>query len=113
MADDEKDDAGASKLETYKQEFYQDFSATEEQRDKSNEELRFAMVAGGQWEGFLEADFANRAKIELDQTADYLYRTYSQWTENRIGVSYSPDDDASTDDDAELLDGLFRRDMRR
>lgn len=108
---DEKDDQ--SKLEGYKQDFYDDFSATEEQRDKSNEELRFAMVAGGQWEGFLEDAFESRAKIELDQTADYLYRTYAQWTEHRIGVHYAPDDERSTDDDAELLDGLFRRDLRR
>lgn len=111
MAD--KDDAGASKLEDWKQEFYTDFAATEEQRDKSNEELRFAMVAGGQWEGFLTDSFENRAKIELDQASEYLYRTYAQWTENRVGVNYAPDDDASTDDDAELLDGLFRRDLRR
>jgi hypothetical protein len=103
----------ASNLEQWKQEFYTDYSATEEQRDKSNEELRFAMVSGGQWEGYLEDSFEDRAKIELDQTAEYLYRTYGQWTENRVGVNYAPDDDASTDDDAELLDGLFRRDLRR
>jgi len=106
-------DEQASKLEGYKQDFYQDFNATVEQRDKSNEEIRFAMVTGGQWEGFLEPTFENRARIELDQTAEYLYRTYAQWTENRIGVTYVPDDDDSTDDDAELLEGLFRRDLRR
>lgn len=110
MADTEEQ---ASKLDVYKREFYQDFSATMEQRDKSNEELRFSMVTGGQWEGFLETTFENRARIELDQTAEYLYRTYAQWTENRIGVTYAPDDDDSTDDDAELLEGLFRRDLRR
>jgi len=113
MADDEKEERGAAALERYKREFYTDFAATEEQRDKSNEELRFVMVSGGQWEGYLEDQFEDRAKIELDQCCDYLYRTYAQWTDNRVGVNYAPDDEATTDDDAELLDGLFRRDLQR
>src|SRR5690349_2037964 len=110
---DQKEDGGQPKHEQWKTDFYTDFEATSEQRDKTNEELRFAMVPGGQWEGFLETTMENRAKLELDQASDYLYRTYAQWTENRVQVNYSPDDDSSTDDDAELLDGLLRRDMRR
>lgn len=110
---DEKEQGGQPKHEQWKTDFYTDFEATSEQRDKTNEELRFAMVPGGQWEGFLTDSMENRAKLELDQASDYLYRTYAQWTENRVSVNFAPDDDASTDDDAELLDGLFRRDLQR
>ena len=101
------------KLDRYKREFYADYGAFEEQRDKSNEEMRFQVVPGGQWEGFLEAAYADRAKLELDQVSDYVYRTYGNWTQNRIGVRYTPDDGITSDDDAELLNGLYRRDFRR
>ena len=100
-------------FERWKRQAEEDLSATTEQRDKSNEEIRFVTVAGGQWEGWLTDDFEDRAKLEFDQVSEYYWRTYGQWTENRVSVNYAPDDDASTDDDAELLDGLFRRDLRR
>jgi len=101
------------KLEQFKSDFGTDYSATEEQRDKSNEEYRFWTVAGGQWEDFLEDHYENRSKLELDQTADYVYRTYGQWTQNRVNVHFSPDDSETDDDDAELLNGIYRRDFRR
>lgn len=110
MAKDTKDEP---LHERWKRECEEDLAATAEQRDKSNEELRFVTVAGGQWEGWLTDDFADRAKLEFDQVSEYYWRTYGQWTENRVSVNYAPDDDASTDEDAELLDGLFRRDLRR
>lgn len=97
----------------YRQDFELDYNATAEQREMCNEELRFSLVSGGQWEGYLEDEYENRAKMEVDQTSEYLHRTFADWTQNRMGVNYSPDDEATTDEDAELLDGLFRRDMRR
>lgn len=103
----------ADDLEQFKKDFSEDYSATEEQRDKSNEEFRFFTVPGGQWEGFLEDHYQNRSKLELDQTSDYVYRTYGQWTQNRIGITYSPDDDKTTDSDADILNGLYRKDFRR
>ena len=99
--------------EQYKQDFELDYNATAEQREKANEEIRFAVVAGGQWEGYLANEYENRAKLEVDMCSEHLWRTYADWTDNRMGVNYSPDDDATTEEDAELLDGLYRRDMRR
>ncbi|WP_347851982.1 portal protein [Planktomarina sp.] len=99
--------------EKCKQDFELDYNATAEQREKANEEIRFAVVAGGQWEGYLADEYENRAKLEVDMCSEHLWRTYADWTDNRMGVNYSPDDDATTDEDAELLDGLLRRDMRR
>jgi hypothetical protein len=100
-------------LQQFKLDFETDYKVTEEPRDKANEEYRFFTVPGGQWESFLESHYENRSKLELDQTADYVYRTYGQWTQNRVGVRFSPDDGDTTDDDAELLNGLYRRDFRR
>lgn len=101
------------KLQKFKNDFLTDYAVYEEQRDQANAELRFCTVTGGQWEGWLETHYQDRSKIELDQVSDYLYRTYGQWVENRLSVNYEPDDDATSDEDAELLDGLFRRDMRK
>lgn len=100
-------------IQKFRDEFHSDYAVLEDQRDKSNEEFRFSMVPGGQWEGYLEDSYANRARLEFDQVSDYLWRTYSRWTENRIAPEYSPNDDQSSEDDAELLDGLIRRDLRR
>ena len=100
-------------LNKFIEEFQLDYAAQEEQRDGANAEIRFAMVPGGQWEGYLEDDYENRAKLEVDQTSDYLYRTYAQWVDNRQSPTFSPDDDIATDDDSELLEGLLRKDIRR
>lgn len=100
-------------IDKFREEFQADYAVMEEQRDRSNEEFRFSMVPGGQWEGYLEAAYENRSKLEFDQVSDYLWRTYSRWTENRIIPEYSPDDDDSTQDDADVLNGLIRRDLRR
>lgn len=99
-------------LQQYKNDFLTDYKVMEEQRDKANEELRFAMVPGGQWEGWLEDFYEDRAKMELDQASEYLYRTYAQWVDGRIGINYEPADDSTNDEDAEVMDGLWRRDLR-
>lgn len=100
-------------IDKFKSEFQADYAVMEEQRDRSNEEFRFSMVSGGQWEGYLENTYENRSKLEFDQVSDYLWRTYSRWTDARIIPTYSPDDDNSTQEDADLLNGLIRRDLRR
>lgn len=97
----------------YNQDFNSDYSDSRELRDKCNEELRFFMVAGGQWEGFLDNTYANRIKMEIDQVSEYLYRTYGRWTSDRKLPTFSPESDESTDDDAALLENLMRRDLRR
>jgi hypothetical protein len=100
-------------LDRFKIEFESDYKVSEEQRDNANEEYRFFTVPGGQWEGFLESAYEGRAKLELDQTGFYVYRTYGQWTQNKTSIRFSPDDGETSKDDAELLNGLYRRDFRR
>ena len=100
-------------LRQYEKEFNLDYWAVEDQRDQSNEELRFSMVPGGHWESYLVDDYEDRAKLEIDETSDYLYRTYGQWVDNRMMPHFSPDDGEGTEDTAETIAGLLRRDMRR
>lgn len=103
----------SDKLSQYVDELMYDYRAGREQREKANEELRFCLVPGGQWEDFMEGSYEKRARMEVDQTSEYLWRTHDDWVNNRYAPTFSPDDDVSSDDDAKLLNGLFRRDMYR
>jgi len=65
------------------------------------------------WEGFLENDFDDdRVKLEFDIVSNYLQRFLGEWDNNRIGVEFKPDDDKTSDEDAELLNGIYRADFR-
>jgi len=100
-------------LEQYKKQFVDDLAASEDVRDMANEEFRFCSVSGGQWEGWLEDSYENRAKPELNHVSDYVRRAISRWRANRRIVNFSPADEATDEKQATLLDGVFRRDMER
>lgn len=100
-------------LQKINADFERDRSAGSSQRDMANEELRFTLIAGGQWEDYLDGKYDNRAKMELDVCSKYLWRNYATWCNDRYGVSYSPDDGDTDDSQAELLEGLYRRDVKR
>lgn len=89
------------------------WSLTESQRDKSNESIRFVDVPGAQWEGSLTQQFANRPRMELDKVSQAVNLFNSEWRTGRFGVNYRPDNTATSDKDAELLNGLFRKDWRK
>lgn len=90
-----------------------DADVTDEQRDQANEDMRFVHVTGGMWEGFLEKDFdTDRVKMEFDVVSNFLQRFLGELDQSPIGVEYKPDDGKTTDDDAELLNGIYRGDFR-
>lgn len=104
------------KLSQYKTDVTDDYDATDTQRKAQNEDMRFISVDGGMWEGYLEDSHHNsikaRAMLEIDITSDYVMRYVGEWTLNRASVTYTPDDQATTDDDAELLNGVYRGDFK-
>ena len=102
-------------LDDYKKKVGEAFDLAEEQRDAANEDIRFCNVDGGMWEGWLEDTHGyntNRARLEFDITTDYVNRYVGEWTMNRANVQYVPDDSATTDDDADLLNGIYRADFK-
>lgn len=105
-----KDDQSHKK---YLADFEADYASSKDQRELANEEMRFCLVKGGQWESEFISGYEDRAKMEFDQVSDYVYRVYAEHCDNRIAVNYSPDDEHTDDEQAELLDGLHRRDIRR
>lgn len=90
-----------------------DYFATDQQRDWTNEDMRFCDVDGAMYEGWLEEQFADRPKFEFNKVAQAVYRFIGEWATNRAEVKYLPDDDAASEDDAKLLAGLYRKDFRR
>jgi hypothetical protein len=104
-------------LDQYKREVADDWDATQDTREAQNEDMRFVTVDGGMWENWLDSTYddvngPSRVKMELDITSDYVMRYVGEWTLNRANVTYTPDDAATTDDDAELLNGVYRGDFK-
>lgn len=95
----------------HKKQFYNDWQVGENVRDESNEEFRFTAVASGQWEGWLEESYEDRAKMEFNHTGAFLRRNYTQYTQARPQVNFAPSDNATSPEDAEFLDGMYRRDV--
>jgi hypothetical protein len=85
----------------------------EYQRDLSNESMRFVDVAGAQWEGWIQRQFANRPRLEMDKTSLAVNKFNAEWRESRSTVRYRADDSDTSEKDAEVLNGLFRRDYRK
>lgn len=102
-------------IEQYKADIAKDFEASQESREKQNEDMRFIGVDGGMWENFLDEthnSITKRAKLEFDITSDYVMRYVGEWTLNRANVLYTRDDKATTDEDADLLNGIYRADFK-
>lgn len=104
------------RLEDALKDVRQDASNLTEQTDTANEAFRFVDVPGGHWEGFrdqISADTStNRAMMQFDMVADKVNRFLGEWGNNRMGVEYKPDDMKTSDEDAELLNGMYRADFR-
>ena len=100
------------KLSRFKVDISTDADTLSEQRDMANDDMRFISVTGGMWEGFNEEQFTDRTKLEFDLISTYVYTFLGEWSLNRTGVEYKPSDRATSDNDAELLNGIYRADFR-
>lgn len=105
----------AEKLEQFKLDLTNDADVMDNQRDKANEDMRFTNVAGGMWEGFYKEteNQPTRVKLELDIVSNFIQRSIGEWNQNRVGVEYKPNDAGTTEDDSELLNGIYRADFRQ
>ncbi len=99
-------------LTKLKEDLIRDAESQDEQRDAANEDMRFINAPGGMWEDFLTEIYSDRSKLQFDIISGPKNRFVGEWNQNRLGVEYKADDDATTDDDAELLAGIYRADFR-
>lgn len=98
-------------LDTYKLDLTKDVNAQQDPSREADRDTRFVNVPGGMWEDFAESTFATRIKLELNLATSYVNKYIGQWFQNRIGLVYKSNDDATTDNDAELLNGIYRNDF--
>lgn len=102
-------------LSVFKQDVAEGYEVTQKQREDANKDIRVIGVTGGMWEEYLEkthGEDSDRARLEFDMTSERVFKFVGEWTQNRAGVIYEPDDMQTTDDDAELLTGVHRGDFR-
>lgn len=102
-------------LTKYKTDVAKDFDASEWSRRAANEDMRFIGVDGGMWEDFLtdtHNSITRRARMEFDITSDYVMRYIGEWTLNRANVIFTQDDHKTSEEDAELLNGVYRADFK-
>lgn len=105
------------KLEEFKQDIVDDANVVQDQQEDANEDMRFVNVTGASWEDYFGLSNTNnsdkRIKLEFNIAVNYLRRNLGKWNQNRVGLEYKSDDLATTDDDAELLNGIYRADYRQ
>lgn len=74
---------------------------------------RFVGIAGAQYEDQFGEQFVNTPRIEIDKTSLGLEKIMRDYQANRVTVDYRPVGDASSEETADMLDGLFRADLYR
>lgn len=87
------------------------YDQQQEVRAAVKEDRIFVTVAGGMWDGDWTKNFVGKPMMEQDLISREIERIWGEYAQNRVTVNFRPADDATTDKDAELLDGMFRADM--
>ena len=92
-----------------------DYNATGAQRDQADEDIRFVDVPGGMWEDLFPDFFQDdsRPRMEFNKVHQSVYRAIGEWVTSRFRVKFRPEGNKASDKEADLLNGLYRKDERR
>lgn len=85
-------------------------AALRDEREQCLADRRFYSIAGAQWEGPLEQQFANRPKFEVNKVHLSVIRIINEYRNNRITVDFVSKDGSENDKLADTCDGLYRAD---
>lgn len=85
-------------------------SAVRDERLQCLSDRRFYSIAGAQWEGPLETQFANKPRFEVNKCHLAVIRIISEYRNNRITVDFVSKDGSENDKLADTCDGLYRAD---
>lgn len=85
-------------------------SAIRDERMQCLQDRRFYSIAGAQWEGPLEHQFANKPKFEMNKVHLSVIRIINEYRNNRITVDFVSKDGSENDKLADACDGLYRAD---
>jgi hypothetical protein len=102
-----------TELQTLKEQTEKDYAAIEDAIESADEDMRFISEDGGMWQGYLEDTVDDsRVKLELDVTSPHVMRYIGERNKNRANAVFTPDDINTNEDDAELLNGVYRSDFK-
>lgn len=85
-------------------------SAMRDSRLQSLQDRRFYAIAGAQWEGPLQDQFANKPRFEANLIQLAITRIFNEYRNNRISVSFIPKDGSKNNRLADACAGLYRAD---
>jgi len=74
------------------------------------QDRRFYSVAGAQWEGPLQDQFANKPRFEANLIQLAVIKIFNEYRNNRIAVDFVPKDGSEDNQLADTCDGLYRSD---
>lgn len=87
------------------------FSTVQDEREQCLEDRRFYSIAGAQWEGDLEAQFANKPRFEVNKIHLNIIRIINEYRNNKLSVVFEAPDDIEQDF-ADNCTGLYRADEK-
>lgn len=85
--------------------------STQEERMLALEDRRFASIAGAQWEGPWQDQWANSIRVEVNKTAQGVEKIIADYRANRVTVNFRAVGDEASEQTAETLNGMFRADL--
>lgn len=85
-------------------------SAQRDERLQCVQDRRFCYIAGAQWEGPLQEQFANKPRFEVNKIHLAVIRILNEYLNNRVTVDFVPKDGRNDDKLADVCDGLYRAD---
>jgi hypothetical protein len=104
-----------AKFQSYKVSLSKDADNTYYQRGYAADDMSFVNDKGGQWDendiiGTADANgnYPDRMRLEFDIVTDFKNKFVGRQINQSVSVEYKPKDEATNDDDAELMNGIFR-----
>ena len=91
--------------------FRKSYSAEYDKRQRVLADLRFALLPGAQWEGSDSEQWANKPKPENNKLFKSIMTINGRFQEAELNARISSASDDATDDDAEVLQKLWRNDF--
>lgn len=85
-------------------------SSQHAERMQCLQDRRFYSIAGAQWEGSLQTQFANKPQFEVNKVALAIQRIFTEYRNNRISVSFTSKHGDKADQLADICAGLYRAD---
>jgi len=78
------------------------------ERAKCTEARRFCWVKGAQWESWGAEQFENKPMFEINKSQLAVTRINNEYRENRISVTFLPEDGTVSEESTESLNSLYR-----